>query len=92
MNTELVKKIKDIVGRGLEKSDLDSISINEDLIPMGLSSITFVSVVVAVEEEFQITISNENLVLSKMNTINKMASVIDFEISKKMENQTSATI
>lgn len=47
---------------------------------MGLSSISFIAIIVALEEEFQITVSNENLILSKMDTLQKIISVVESEI------------
>lgn len=86
MNIELENKIIDIVSMGLENIDLNNISYDTELIPMGLSSISFIAIIVALEEELQITISNENLILSKMDTLNKIIAVVEYEIQCQSGN------
>lgn len=86
MNIELENKIIDIVSMGLENIDLNNISYDTELIPMGLSSISFIAIIVALEEELQITISNENLILSKMDTLNKIITVVEYEIQCQSGN------
>jgi phosphopantetheine attachment domain protein len=80
MNKEFETKIIDIVSMGLENIDLSETSYDTELISMGLSSISFIAIIVALEEEFQITVSNENLILSKMDTLQKIISVVESEI------------
>lgn len=86
MNIELENKIIDIVSMGLENIDLNNISYDTELIPLGLSSISFIAIIVALEEELQITISNENLILSKMDTLNKIITVVEYEIQCQSGN------
>ena len=85
MKTDLIKNIINIVSWGLGNSDPISISNDEDLILLGLSSISFVTIIVSLEEEFQITIPNEKLILSQMNTIDKISEIIEMEMEKNNE-------
>ena len=53
-----------------------------DLSTVGMDSLLFIHIIVALEEEFEIEIPDEYLVLDKMNTIAKIANIIDDILSK----------
>ena len=60
----------------IENSELTADQKDEDLVDLGMDSITFIRVVVALEEAFDIEIPDEKLLLTEMNTISKMTDVI----------------
>ena len=55
---------------------------DESLINMGMDSIAFVRIIVEIEERFEITIPDEQLLFTEMDTLNKMTDVV-----WKLQNQ-----
>ena len=60
----------------MENSPILSNQLEEDLSLLGMDSVIFISVVIALEEEFDIEIPDEKLSLNEMNTIAKIMDVI----------------
>ena len=58
----------------------------EDLSSLGLDSITFIRVIVALEEAFDIEIPDEKLLITEMNTGSKMVSVIAAVMDEKYKD------
>ena len=73
---ELQKKVIEIVNANIEQAFLTSEQIDEDLSALCMDSITFIRVIVALEEEFDIEIPDEYLLITEMNTLSKMTEVI----------------
>lgn len=49
----------------------------EDSLPeLGMDSITFIQIVVALEEEFECEIPDEKLLITEMDTVQKMLDVL----------------
>ncbi len=73
------EKIKEIVIEMLELSSDDSEKISEDteLLDFGMDSMTCVTIVVNLEEEFGITIDEEDLLVENMSTINKIKNLVE---------------
>lgn len=65
-----------ILNEHLEGRQITLEHIDYDLTQIGLDSIRFIRVIVAFESVFNIEIPDEYLVLEKMNTINKIYTVI----------------
>lgn len=81
MMESIKEKIIKIVNANLKESNEKSVDIvieqeDYDLSQLGMDSIAFICVVVALEEAFEIQIPDEYLLITKMNTISKMADVI----------------
>ncbi len=72
-------KIKEIVVTVLELSEDDAEQITEDtdLLEYGLDSMTCVEVVVNLEEEFGITVDEEDLLVENMSTIGKIKDLVE---------------
>ena len=70
---------RDIVNVDISNMDTEQTEIVMD-------SITFISIIVALEEEFDIEIPDEYLLLTEMNTISKMTDVI----SAVLDNQNNS--
>jgi len=77
MNNILIEKILEIINDNIENSEIDITQIDEDLITLGMDSIVFIKIVVALEETFQCEIPDSKLLISKMNTVNKIFMVLD---------------
>lgn len=82
---ETYERIIEIVNSNIENSDLTLEQTNEDLSRLGMDSITFIRIIVALEEEFRIEIPDEYLLMTEMNTISKMADVLSAEINTKVQ-------
>lgn len=49
---------------------------NEDLSEYGMDSMLFIQMVVSIEEEFECEIPDSKLLISEMNTVNKVIEVL----------------
>lgn len=58
-------------------------NIDDKLTDLGMDSILFIQIVVALEEAFEIEIPDEKLLIPEMNSINKMLDVILHSPSSK---------
>lgn len=76
----------EIVNANIEQAFLTSEQIDEDLSALGMDSITFIHVIVALEEAFDIEIPDEYLLITEMNTLSKMTEVI----SAVLDHQNNA--
>lgn len=70
------EKIIEIINDKLKKPLISIEQKNADLLELGLDSIIFISVIVALEEEFGMEFPDEKLTLTEMNTVTKIAEVI----------------
>ena len=69
-------KILDIINSNIEKVNISIEQADEDLSTIGMDSILFISIVVAMEETFGIEIPDEKLLITEMGTLNKMIGVV----------------
>lgn len=86
MRDDIIGKVLQILNDNVENTELDAKQREEDLSTLGMDSITFIRVVVALEEKFDIEIPDEYLLLTEMNTISKMTDVI----SAVLDNQNNS--
>ena len=70
---ELQEKICAIVSENIE---LSTDQFDVDLSELGMDSLIFIRIVVALEEVFDIEIPDEKLLMNEMNTFNKIISVV----------------
>ncbi len=72
-------RIKEIIVTVLELSEDDAKQITEDtdLLEYGLDSMTCVEMVVNLEEEFGITVDEEDLLVENMSTISKIKDLVE---------------
>lgn len=76
MKKEILNKVLEIINANIENGEITSEQMEDDLSDIGLDSLTFIRVIVDLEEEFDIEIPDEYLLSAEMNTISKMADVI----------------
>ena len=76
MREDILDKVLQILNSNIENADITPQQVEDDLCDIGLDSIVFISVIVAIEETFDIEIPDEYLLLTEMNTISKMIDVI----------------
>lgn len=55
---------------------------DDDLLEMGLDSIKFIQIIVSLEETFECEIPDEKLLLTEMNSVNKMFEVLQHAVSE----------
>lgn len=87
MNIISKDKILEIVNYNLEDTSIQIEQFDLELDTVGMDSITFIKIIVDLEESFELEIPDEFLLLIKMNTINKMYETLSF-VSEKKLNRT----
>ncbi len=60
----------------LDKGALDSVSETADLREIGLDSITSIELIVLLENEFDISVDDEDLLIDNFNTVPKIKSLV----------------
>jgi len=80
MNNLTVDSILEIVNKNIEGAEITAEQIEEDLSQLGMDSITFIRIVVALEEYFDIEIPDEYLLIAEMNTIEKMLKIVSSKL------------
>ena len=68
---KILEIINDTIENGVSKNQVD-----DDLSQLGMDSLKFISIVVTLEENFDIEVPDEYLLMTEMNTVRKM--VIEF--------------
>jgi acyl carrier protein len=73
---EIQEKILGIVNLNIENAEIKPDQSEVDLSTIGMDSITFIRIVVTLEEAFNIEIPDEFLLITEMNTVEKMTNVV----------------
>lgn len=71
-----IEKILEIINSTIENSEITAVQSDEDLQQFGMDSLTFVRIVVLMEEEFDLEIPDSYLIVSEMNTVAKILNVL----------------
>ncbi|MFR8001708.1 MAG: acyl carrier protein [Hydrogeniiclostridium sp.] len=71
-----------VIGEATGAIHLTPGQMEEDLLALGMDSILFIRVVVALEEAFSIEIPDEYLLMTELNTASKIVDVISAQIGK----------
>lgn len=72
------KKIREIIASILKISeDIDDYDSNSDLRNIGMDSISFVAIVVEIENEFGIEFPNDKFLVSESGTIYLLSQIIE---------------
>jgi acyl carrier protein len=80
-----INSILSIINENIESNEITLEQADEDLSLLGMDSIKFIQIVVALEESFQIEVPDEELLINKMGTINKILSVVSVAIKSANE-------
>lgn len=70
------EKTLEIINNAIEAAEISVDHSGDDLSQLGMDSITFIRIVVAVEETFGIEVPDEYLLMTEMNTVDKIINVI----------------
>ena len=65
---EIIKKFVDI--------DINELDYDTDFLDFGMDSITFIKLIVKLEEEFKCEIPDSKLIITEMNSVRKVYDVI----------------
>ncbi len=67
--------VLEIINRS-ENVEISQEQLEDSLPELGMDSITFIQIVVALEEEFECEIPDEKLLITEMDTVQKMLDVL----------------
>ncbi|MFR1518921.1 MAG: acyl carrier protein [Clostridia bacterium] len=70
------EKILEIVNTNIENGAITEEQYNNDLSELRMDSIRFIQIIVSLEEEFECEVPDSKLLLTEMNTGNKMYEVL----------------
>lgn len=82
----VLEKVVEIINLHLEENEITMAQVDEDLTKLGMDSMTFIRIVVSLEEEFDCEIPDDNLVMIKMGTVNEIMKVL-MSIPSSLINQ-----
>lgn len=71
---EIVNSVKDM--------EVTVDQCDDDLLELGLDSIKFIQIIVSLEEAFECEIPDEKLLLTEMNSVNKMLEVLQLAVGE----------
>ena len=77
MRKKYIDKVVSIVNSAIEEVSITSLMLDDDLQPLGMDSITFIRIIVSLEDEFDIEFPDDFLLVEKMSTLNKIISSIE---------------
>lgn len=75
MKTVTSEKVLMIVNSA-ERLEISIEQLNENLTDMGMDSITFIQIIVGLEEAFDCEIPDSKLLITEMDTVQKMINVL----------------
>lgn len=65
-----------IINSNLKDITITSEKVTQNLSELGMESITFIQIIVALEEEFECEIPDSKLLITEMNTVEKIMNVL----------------
>jgi len=69
-------KVIDILNVNIKNAEITSDKLDQSLIELGMESITFIQIIVAIEEEFECEIPDSKLLITEMDTAEKIMNVL----------------
>lgn len=75
MNAVTIENVLEVVN-STEKFEITAKQLEENLPDLGMDSITFIQIIVALEEKFVCEIPDEKLLITEMDTAQKMIDVL----------------
>ncbi len=75
MNAITIENVLEVVN-STEKFEITIEQLEENLPDLGMDSITFIQIIVALEERFECEIPDEKLLITEMDTVQKMIDVL----------------
>lgn len=81
MNTISAENVLRVLNEVLNDQDVTIEQVNDDLTKMGMDSIRFIQIIVSLEDAFKCEIPDSKLLITEMDTVQKMVDVLQ-ELSK----------
>ncbi len=75
MNAVTIENVLEVVN-STEKFEITAKQLEENLPDLGMDSITFIQIIVTLEERFECEIPDEKLLITEMDTVQKMIDVL----------------
>ncbi len=75
MKEVTVEKVLNVVNFS-ERFTITAEQLDQEFADLGIDSITFIQIIVGLEEEFECEIPDSKLLISEMNTVQKMIDVL----------------
>lgn len=83
---DIVEKVSEIVKENLELEIDSEFELDMDLESLGMTSLSFIGMVVAIEEVFGCEIPDSKLLLTEMNTVNKICQLVSELLSEEVDD------
>ena len=77
MKKATVEKVIEIINATIEKGEISYKNIDKKLSDMGIDSIAFIQIIVALEEELECEIPDSKLLMSELDTVQKISDVLE---------------
>ena len=77
MKKATVEKVIEIINATIEKEEISYKNIDKKLSDMGIDSIAFIQIIVALEEELECEIPDSKLLMSELDTVQKISDVLE---------------
>ena len=78
-----VNQVLEILNANIKDSPITIDKLDTNLVDLGMDSITFIHVIVALEEEFECEIPDEKLMISEMDTVQKIIDILQLLYDKQ---------
>lgn len=86
MEKDMLNRVLKILNTNMDNVKVDVAQIDKDLSVIGMDSLVFIRVIVALEEEFDIEFPDDKLLMSEMNTVSKILDVVADTLAEKHED------
>lgn len=73
---DLEQEVRYLVCEALELSTMDDVAVSDDLQELGMDSLNCIALIVGIEEHFGIEVSDEQLGLQYVNTLDNICELI----------------
>ena len=71
-----VNKVLEILNANIENAEITSDKLDANLTELGMESIAFIQIIVAMEEAFECEIPDSKLLITEMDTVEKIMAVL----------------
>ncbi|MGB7606337.1 MAG: acyl carrier protein [Lutisporaceae bacterium] len=79
---QIISSLAEVLG--VDRQNLENIGENESLRLLGLNSIRAIEIIVRLEQEFDIEVSDEDLFIDNIDTLEKVKILIDKYIANTL--------
>jgi acyl carrier protein len=85
----LLGSVLSIINENIEGEAISAEYADENLVSLGMNSIAFIHIIVALEETFGIEYPDEFILMSQSNTLNTIVAVVSAELTKRVRDINS---